>query len=233
MEQSHSWEANRFSASQEIPCTLWNPKVHYRIHKYRPSFPILNHIDPDHTPSSHFLKIHLNIIYPFKPGSSKWSLSLMFPDQNPVYASPLPRTCYMPSQSHSSLLDHPSNTWWVLQVIKPLIMCFLHSLVTSPLLGPNILLNTLLSNTLRLRSSLNLTNTDIHAPGGIRTHNPSKRAAADPRLRPRGHWDRRGLLTSLFIASCILRFIVTQFWRKIIFQQFWEKASTFYLYAVC
>ena len=26
--------------------------------------------------------------------------------------------------------------------------------------------------------------TDIHAPGGIRTHNPSKREAADPRLRP-------------------------------------------------
>ena len=34
--------------------------------------------------------------------------------------------------------------------------------------------------------------TDIHAPGGIRTHNPSKRAAADPRLRPRGHWDWLG-----------------------------------------
>ena len=34
--------------------------------------------------------------------------------------------------------------------------------------------------------------TDMHAPpGGIRTHNPSKRAAADQRLRPRGHWDRR------------------------------------------
>jgi hypothetical protein len=27
-------------------------------------------------------------------------------------------------------------------------------------------------------------------PGGIRTHDPSKRAAQDPRLRPRGHWDR-------------------------------------------
>jgi hypothetical protein len=26
-------------------------------------------------------------------------------------------------------------------------------------------------------------------PGGIQPHNPSKRAAADPRLRPRGHWD--------------------------------------------
>jgi hypothetical protein len=31
--------------------------------------------------------------------------------------------------------------------------------------------------------------TDIHAPVGIGTHNPSKRAAADPRIRPRGHWD--------------------------------------------
>ena len=27
-------------------------------------------------------------------------------------------------------------------------------------------------------------------PGGIRTRNSSKRAAADPRLRPHGHWDR-------------------------------------------
>ena len=27
-------------------------------------------------------------------------------------------------------------------------------------------------------------------PGGIRTHDLSRRAAADLRLRPRGHWDR-------------------------------------------
>ena len=32
--------------------------------------------------------------------------------------------------------------------------------------------------------------TGIHAPGRIRTHNPSKGAAADPRLRPRGHRHR-------------------------------------------
>ena len=32
--------------------------------------------------------------------------------------------------------------------------------------------------------------TDIHAPGGIRTHDLSKLVAADLRLRPRGHWDR-------------------------------------------
>ena len=32
--------------------------------------------------------------------------------------------------------------------------------------------------------------TNIHAPGGIQTHNFSKRAVADRRLRPRGYWHR-------------------------------------------
>ena len=45
---SPSWEANRFSASQEIPHILWNPKVYYRIYKYPPPVPILRHLDPVH-----------------------------------------------------------------------------------------------------------------------------------------------------------------------------------------
>jgi hypothetical protein len=40
--------------------------------------------------------------------------------------------------------------------------------------------------------------TDIHAPGGIRTHNLSRRAAADLSLRPRGRWDRP--------ISCIMHY---------------------------
>ena len=39
-------------------------------------------------------------------------------------------------------------------------------------------------------TSITTPTTNIHAPGGIRTHNPSKQAAADPALRPRGHWGR-------------------------------------------
>jgi len=34
------------------------------------------------------------------------------------------------------------------------------------------------------------------APGGIQTHNPNKRAATDLRVRMRGHWDWRVLVTS-------------------------------------
>jgi len=40
------------------------------------------------------------------------------------------------------------------------------------------------------RQNTTLTREEIHDPGGIRTSNPSKRAAADPRLRPCGHRSR-------------------------------------------
>ena len=83
VEQS-PWEANCFSASQEIPRILWNPKIHYPTHKRPPHVPILSQIDPVHVPQSHFLEIDLNIILPFTPGSSKGSLSLMFHSQNHI-----------------------------------------------------------------------------------------------------------------------------------------------------
>jgi hypothetical protein len=92
MEQSPSWEANWFAASQEIPRILWNPNVHYRIHKSPPPLSILNQLNLVHSSTSHFLKIHLNIILPSVPESAQWSLSLRLL-RSYQSISPGPRLC--------------------------------------------------------------------------------------------------------------------------------------------
>jgi len=48
MVPSLSWEANRFSATQEFPRILWNPKVYYCVDKTAPPFPILSQIKKVH-----------------------------------------------------------------------------------------------------------------------------------------------------------------------------------------
>ena len=67
---------------------------------------ILSQLDPFHTPTFNILKIHLNIILPFAPGSPKWPVSFTFLHPNPVHASPLHYTRYMTRPSHSSRLYH-------------------------------------------------------------------------------------------------------------------------------
>jgi hypothetical protein len=104
-EQSPSWEANRFVASQEIPPVLLNPKVHYRIHNCSPPVSIVSQPNPVHKPMSHSLKIHPNIILPPTPGSPQGSLSLRFPHQNHIHASLVPIRATCPPISFLSILS--------------------------------------------------------------------------------------------------------------------------------
>jgi len=98
---------NSSSASQEKP-RLWNPKVHYRVHKCLPPVQVLSQVNSVQVPPpSHCLKIHLNIILPPMPGSFKLSLSFTFP--KPCTYPSSPHKCYMTRRSHSPLFPHPIN----------------------------------------------------------------------------------------------------------------------------
>jgi len=149
--QSPSWEANWFAASQEILRISRNPKVHYRTHKRPPPVSILGQPTPVHIPTSHLLEIYPNIIH-VSTLRSRWSPSLRFPHQDPIHplSSPIRATC----PALLILLDFISRTILGEQYKSfSSSLCNLHhSPVTSSLLGPNILLNTMFWNTLSLRN---------------------------------------------------------------------------------
>jgi hypothetical protein len=70
--------------TRELPCILWNPKVHYRVHNSPPAVPILSQIKSIHTIPSYLSKIHFNIVHPPTPRSSQWSPSFRLSHQYPI-----------------------------------------------------------------------------------------------------------------------------------------------------
>jgi len=122
MQLSPSWEADRFSASQEILRILWNPKAHYLIHNNPPTVPIPSQLDPVHSLTSHLRKIHLNIIPHLCQGLPSGFLTSGFPTKN-LYTSLLFRIrATFPAHLILLYFNHPNNIWWAVQIIKLLII---------------------------------------------------------------------------------------------------------------
>ena len=119
------------------------------------TFSILNQLDPVHSFISHFLTIHLIL-------SFHLCLRLpsgLFPSGFPTKSLYITLLALIPSSSHSSRLYRHTvfgRTVFGEQYrsLSSSLYRFLHSFVTSSLVGPNILLSILFSNTLSLRSSL-------------------------------------------------------------------------------
>jgi hypothetical protein len=151
MAHSPSWMANNPSACQECICNLWKLKIHYRVHKSPPLLRVLSQMTPALALSSRFLKIRFNIILLYTPRSSKPSTSFRF--------SALPCTCVTFSPVQCTSHDSPPHPFSIITLVKSGEEYKLWSYspssrvrlpITSLLLGPNVLLGTLLSNTLSL-----------------------------------------------------------------------------------
>ena len=93
-----------------------------------------------------------NIILPSMSSSSKWSFSLSSPHQRPVCTSPV--TIYATTPAHPILIF--LITWTIFTEMYRSYISTLYSLLLTPVtsffIGPNLVLSSLFSNDLSLRS---------------------------------------------------------------------------------
>jgi hypothetical protein len=103
MEQSPSWEANRFAASQEISRILWNPRVHYRIHKCPPPVSVLTQLNLVHPHPTSWRYVPLSLLRSYQSISPGPKLCLwMFRDKDTFS-----RWGVLSPSSNPKLEDHP------------------------------------------------------------------------------------------------------------------------------
>jgi hypothetical protein len=126
---------------------------------------ILTHIDPVHILASYVFKINFSIILPSLPRTPNWSLLLRCPQSKILYANII-CTTHATCNTHFILLDlNRLVTYYTRYKLWGFSYNLLQSRNTSSIIGPNIFLSTLFSNTLNpLCSPL----TFIHAKGKVK-----------------------------------------------------------------
>jgi hypothetical protein len=139
MEQGPSWEADKsLQLVKKFPACLWTPKVLYRTHKCLPPLSWANSIQSPRPPSTSWRSI-LILSSHLRLGLTNGLFPSGFPTNTlctPLY-SPIRAT----SPAHLILLVLTTRTIFGKEYrsLSSSVCNFLHSSVTSSLLGPNIL----------------------------------------------------------------------------------------------
>lgn len=113
---------------------------------------VLNQMNPVCAIPLYFFMIHFKIIFLFAHRFDKWSHFVAKTVSTPVIHSS--HSWYPLYQYHGSWFGS-LVIWPIVQIMKLLLMSF-SPYFYKHLLGPNVLLNTLCSNTLKLCCSLNV-----------------------------------------------------------------------------
>ena len=150
------WETNRSSASHEIPRILWNPTVHYRIHKCPPPVPILSTPHPTTWRSILILSSHRRL------GLPNGLLTSGFPTK--ILYIPLLSLIVLHAPPISFLLIFITRTMFGVQYrsVSSSLCIFLNFHVTSSLSAPNIHLSTPFWNPHSVRPFLNVSDQVSH-----------------------------------------------------------------------
>ena len=154
MQQSPSWDANRFSVSQEIPHILWNLNVHHHGYKSTPPAPILSQIKSVPPKATSWRSIFILISHLYQ-GLPSGLLTSVYP----------PKPCMHLYSVSYVLHAMPTSFFLITQIIfgeeyrslSSSLCRFLHSPVTLSIpLRPKYSLSSLFSNALRLCSFLTM-----------------------------------------------------------------------------
>ena len=162
MQQSPSWQANHFPTSQNFP-------AFYGTRRFITAFTSARHLSLSRASSIQSISTHSTSWRSILILSSYLRLGLpsgLFPSGFPTETLYTPIFSLIHATCSADLILLDFITRKILDELSRSLnssLCsFLHSFVTSSLLGPNILLSTLFSDTFSLRSSLNMSDQVSH-----------------------------------------------------------------------